>query len=513
MLGVSTGCVRVFAMRFRFLADLERNLARGAAVAMLGGLAAGCSASAVRFDSVDAVFTGSITKNQQEVIRPVGQPFPAGKAPGLDPAPTGSVNRAGLDPVNGAARNVETAALDPVGRKPLGAATGLDPAPTGTVAPTAALPADQPMPEIGEAAGWSRAGGTQVTVKQGETIYNLSRRFGVPANVIAKVNGISEGGTLQAGQKLVIPTYVYSAKAPISAPDSNPKVADAKSSRGTKHDLPTDVPLPSSPGERVAVLPAAPKVRDGDAAAAAETPKADASTGKKAAGAGSYTVASGDTLSKIARKTGVSATKIKDANGLQDGILRIGQTLKIPGGAVVARADTPAGVDPTITGAAGPSKPAKATEIAGYTPPKPDKVIAEAESDPAEAPDSTGIGRMRWPVKGRVVSAYGKGSGKPNDGIDIAVPEGTPVKAAENGVVIYAGDGLKEFGNTVLVRHEDGLVTVYGHNGDLKVTRGQKVKRGEQIATSGMSGSAKSPMLHFEVRKDSAPVDPSTYLN
>jgi murein DD-endopeptidase MepM/ murein hydrolase activator NlpD len=120
---------------------------------------------------------------------------------------------------------------------------------------------------------------------------------------------------------------------------------------------------------------------------------------------------------------------------------------------------------------------------------------------------------MRWPVKGRVVSSYGKGSGKPNDGIDIAVPEGTAVKAAENGVVIYAGDGLKEFGNTVLVRHEDGLVTVYGHNGDLKVTRGQKVKRGEQIATSGMSGSAKSPMLHFEVRKDSAPVDPSTYLN
>jgi murein DD-endopeptidase MepM/ murein hydrolase activator NlpD len=501
-------------MRFRFLADLERNLARGAAVAMLGGLAAGCSASAVRFDSVDAVFTGSTTKNQQEVIRPVGQPFPADKAPGLDAAPTGSVNRAALEPVNVTARNVETAALDPVGRKPLGAAAGVDNTLTGSVAPQAAVPADQPMPEIEEPAGWSRAGGTQVRVKEGETIYNLSRRFGVPANVIARVNGISEGGTLQAGQKLVIPTYVYSAKAPISAPDSNPKVADAKSSRGTKHDLPANVPVPSSPGERVAVLPAAPKLREGDAAAV-EAPKADANTGKKAAGAGTYTVASGDTLSRIAKQTGVSVPKIKAANGLQDGILRIGQTLKIPGGeaGAVAKAETPAGVDPTITGAAGPSKPAKATEIAGYTPPKPDKVMVEAESDPAEAPDSTGIGRMRWPVKGRVVSAYGKGNGKPNDGIDIAVPEGTPVKAAENGVVIYAGDGLKEFGNTVLVRHEDGLVTVYGHNGDLKVTRGQKVKRGEQLATSGMSGSAKSPMLHFEVRKDSAPVDPSAYLN
>ena len=89
---------------------------------------------------------------------------------------------------------------------------------------------------------------------------------------------------------------------------------------------------------------------------------------------------------------------------------------------------------------------------------------------------------MRWPVRGRVISHYGSGSGKSNDGIDIAVPEGTPVKAAENGVVIYAGDGLKDFGNTVLVRHENGLVTVYGHASELKVKRGEKVKRGQEIA-------------------------------
>ncbi|MEP4422761.1 MAG: M23 family metallopeptidase, partial [Nitratireductor sp.] len=94
----------------------------------------------------------------------------------------------------------------------------------------------------------------------------------------------------------------------------------------------------------------------------------------------------------------------------------------------------------------------------------------------------------------------------------IAVPEGTPVKAAENGVVIYAGDGLKEFGNTVLVRHEDGLVTVYGHASELKVARGDKVRRGQEIARSGMSGSADLPKLHFEVRKDSVPVNPTGYL-
>ena len=115
-------------------------------------------------------------------------------------------------------------------------------------------------------------------------------------------------------------------------------------------------------------------------------------------------------------------------------------------------------------------------------------------------------------MRGRVISSYGSGGGKSNDGIDIAVPEGTPVKAAENGVVIYAGDGLKDFGNTVLVRHENGLVTVYGHASSLEVKRGEKVKRGQEIARSGMSGTTDAPKLHFEVRKDSAPVDPSTFL-
>ena len=128
------------------------------------------------------------------------------------------------------------------------------------------------------------------------------------------------------------------------------------------------------------------------------------------------------------------------------------------------------------------------------------------------SPETTGIGKMRW-LFGRVISPYGGNSGgKANDGIDIAVPEGTPVKSAENGVVIYAGDGLKEFGNTVLVRHEDGLVTVYGHAGEIKVARGDKVRRGQEIARSGMSGNADTPKLHFEVRKDSAPVDPAKFL-
>ncbi|MEP9371645.1 peptidoglycan DD-metalloendopeptidase family protein [Mesorhizobium sp. KR1-2] len=298
-------------------------------------------------------------------------------------------------------------------------------------------------------------------------------------------------------------------KAPASTSDGHLQVADARPSAGSKPEMPGKAPLPSAPSGQLAVLPQAPKLKEGEGTSSAAAP---ASRDPKASGAGTYTVQEGDTLSKIAKKTGVSAVALKSANGLNDGIVRVGQTLQIPAGGTTAVAA--AKPDPVVTASAGPTKTAGETStVAAYTPPrKSEKLIDQVEQDAAVAPDSTGIGKMRWPVRGRVVSGYGKGGGKANDGIDIQVPEGTPVKAAENGVVIYAGDGLKEFGNTVLVRHEDGLVTVYGHASELKVARGEKVKRGQEIALSGMSGNTDSPKLHFEVRKNSTPVNPSGYL-
>jgi murein DD-endopeptidase MepM/ murein hydrolase activator NlpD len=275
--------------------------------------------------------------------------------------------------------------------------------------------------------------------------------------------------------------------------------------------------LPAKAPEMVAVLPQQPKLKEGksaaqvDASAAASQPKDGKAAAKPAGAGGTYTVQQGDTLSAIARKTGVGVAALKQANGMQDGLLKIGQTLKVPaGGAATVASAKPAKADPVTTATTQPAAKTTPSEtLAAYTPPKKDtKLIQQAEDDDAVAPDATGIGKMRWPVRGRVISSFGGGK----DGVDIAVPEGTPVKAAENGVVIYAGDGLKEFGNTVLVRHENGLVTVYGHARSIEVQRGQKVKRGQEIAQSGMSGTTDSPKLHFEVRKNSAPVDPSTYL-
>ena len=121
---------------------------------------------------------------------------------------------------------------------------------------------------------------------------------------------------------------------------------------------------------------------------------------------------------------------------------------------------------------------------------------------------------FRWPVSGKVVTSYGaKTNGKSNDGINVAVPEGTPVKAAEDGVVAYSGNELKGYGNLVLVRHSNGYVTAYAHASELLVKRGDAIKRGQVIAKSGQSGEVGSPQLHFEIRKGSSPVNPMGYLN
>ena len=147
------------------------------------------------------------------------------------------------------------------------------------------------------------------------------------------------------------------------------------------------------------------------------------------------------------------------------------------------------------------------------------QATANIEEKPAETPakttDATGaLPTFRWPVRGKVITSYGaKTNGKANDGINLAVPEGTPVKAAEDGVVAYSGNELKGYGNLVLVRHSNGYVTAYAHASELLVKRGDTIKRGQVIAKSGQSGEVGSPQLHFEIRKGSQPVDPLQFLN
>jgi murein DD-endopeptidase MepM/ murein hydrolase activator NlpD len=137
-----------------------------------------------------------------------------------------------------------------------------------------------------------------------------------------------------------------------------------------------------------------------------------------------------------------------------------------------------------------------------------------AIESPVKAEATGALPTFRWPVRGKVITAYGaKANGKANDGINVAVPEGTPVKAADDGTVTYAGNELKSYGNLVLIKHANGYVTAYAHASELLVKRGDTIKRGQVIAKSGQSGEVQSPQLHFEIRKGQAPVDPLQFLN
>jgi murein DD-endopeptidase MepM/ murein hydrolase activator NlpD len=498
-------------MRKKFTSRGVMRLAKAATILSIGGLAAGCSSDVIRFS--DGFYTGAIPQANevpQQAAADYGQP---NYDPNVDRGVTGSVSAAPVQrmalprPSEAHLQNPQPAASVSASAEPANMPANVSPMTTASVSRSAI---SEPAPSrFGDSAasassaettreGWTTAGATHVTMREGETIYNLARRYGVPANAIMEVNGISDPKSVATGQRILIPTYVYSRTAGVSAPDRNPATLAASSTVGNRNS---------------AVLSRAPAPQKRPAARKAPARAAVAADG------GRYTVVSGDTLSAISRRTGASVASIKQVNALPSDTVRIGQELIIPGltapeNKQVASA---AKVDPVTTGTVKPAGTAK--PVAGYTPPKQaakstEGSITRIETQAtAKAPDATGVNTMRWPVQGRIVTAFGSNNGgKPNDGIDISVPTGTPIKAAENGVVIYAGDGLKELGKTVLVRHSDGIVTVYGHVSGIDVKRGDTVKRGQQIAASGMSGSAKQPQLHFEVRKNSKPVNPVKYL-
>ncbi|SCB56912.1 Murein DD-endopeptidase MepM and murein hydrolase activator NlpD, contain LysM domain [Rhizobium aethiopicum] len=354
--------------------------------------------------------------------------------------------------------------------------------------------------------GWSATNAPSVTLRPGESVATLARRFGVPEKEILRVNNLKAASAAKPGQAILIPTFNggNSAKAASQAADLS---------------KPGNMPDPAkAPEQKVAVVPGANSARDKITASADPTGKIPAGAGKdpKAPG-GSYVVKQGDSLAKIARTTGTNIDDLKAANNLTANSLRVGQALKIPNGSsdtiktasIPAEKAEPKPVDPA------PAQQTAAVQPAPYKAPVATQTVDEVEKSDvsSDAPESTGIGKYRWPVRGQVIAAYGANvNGNRNDGIDISVPQGTPIKAAENGVVIYAGNGLKELGNTVLVRHDDGTVTVYGNADTLSVARGQKIQRGQTVAVSGMSGDVKQPQVHFEVRKDASPVNPMTFL-
>lgn len=128
-------------------------------------------------------------------------------------------------------------------------------------------------------------------------------------------------------------------------------------------------------------------------------------------------------------------------------------------------------------------------------------------------PSARTSNKFAWPVKGKVLIEFGPlGKGRHNDGINIAAHQGSSVLAAENGVVAYSGHQLKSFGNLLLLKHDEGFMTAYAHNDTIMVKRGDKVKKGQLIATVGKTGSVTASQLHFEIRKGSKVLNPMMYL-
>lgn len=215
-----------------------------------------------------------------------------------------------------------------------------------------------------------------------------------------------------------------------------------------------------------------------------------------------YQVRGDDTLYGISRTFNISMTSLARQNNLRAPYhIKRGQTLKLPS------------VQPATYKAVQVAAATPGTKPAG--PAVASKPVSKVEKKPlitSKTPSRAGS-KFIWPVNGRVISSYGpKKDGLHNDGINISASRGTAVVAAENGVVVYADNQLKGFGNLILIRHADRWMTAYGHLENFKVKRGQEIKRGDVIGTVGSSGQVDSPQLHFEVRRGTDALNPKIYL-
>ncbi|CWN04432.1 TPA: peptidoglycan DD-metalloendopeptidase family protein [Neisseria meningitidis] len=308
------------------------------------------------------------------------------------------------------------------------------------------------------------------TIVRGDTVYNISKRYHISQDDFRAWNGMTDN-TLSIGQIVKVKPAGYAA----------PKAAAVKS------------------------RPAVP--------AAAQPPVQSAPVDINAA---THTIVRGDTVYNISKRYHISQDDFRAWNGMTDNMLSIGQIVKVkPAGyaapktsAVESRPAVPAAVQTPVKPAAQPpvqSAPQPAAPAAENK-----AVPAPAPQSPAASPSGTrSVGGIVWqrPTQGKVVADFGGN----NKGVDIAGNAGQPVLAAADGKVVYAGSGLRGYGNLVIIQHNSSFLTAYGHNQKLLVGEGQQVKRGQQVALMGNTDASRT-QLHFEVRQNGKPVNPNSYI-
>jgi murein DD-endopeptidase MepM/ murein hydrolase activator NlpD len=383
----------------------------------------------------------------------------------------------------------QTASATPSAAVPSGQVAAAPGRAVASAPPPAASPAPAPVAAQavgGSAAGWSARGGTPVVVAQNDTLDTLSRRYGVPAAALLKANGLSSPAEVKGGMHIVVPVYNAGGRAvaATSAPDAK-RVAESSAKKRSEVASNDSEERPKTKKVKDKAEERAKKAeKRGEKAADKMAEKSSEKRGEKAV----------DKMAERSSEKGKDklAAKTKDRGAAE-------KVASAPAKTVVAKAELPA-----------PSKgkkPAIDDTPTGNVDPK--AASAKEPATAAEADASGATPEFRWPARGRIIAGFKSGG---NDGINISVPPGTSVRAAESGVVVYSGDGLKGYGNLVLIKHPNGFVSAYANNGELDVKRGETVKRGQIIAKSGDTGNVNAPQLHFELRKGSTPVDPTQYL-
>jgi murein DD-endopeptidase MepM/ murein hydrolase activator NlpD len=323
--------------------------------------------------------------------------------------------------------------------------------------------------------------GTYVVAKD-DTLLGIARKTGVSFSTLARINNLQAPYVVKVGQRLKMPASTGETEVAAAAGASSV----ASSAAG---------PIPVAPG--VTTQPLAPPP---------PAPTAGRSTEKYASLAEREKAAPAPPpapppASSAAPPSAPGAAAVPSASPSY-------QTTPPP---------APPGQPSTGGSAAGAAAPVAAASAVAAAPAAETDSAVPAEQKlaavtPPPPPPGNGKGYV-WPVHGTLLSEFGTtGRGQHNDGINIAVPKGTPVLAAQDGVVAYSGNELRGFGNLLLVKHADGWMTAYAHNDTLLVKRGDTVRRGQQIAKSGDSGGVAQPQLHFEVRHGTRAVDPMTFL-
>ena len=308
-------------------------------------------------------------------------------------------------------------------------------------------------------------------VAAGETVLSISRRFGVPARTIIALNDLTEPYLLLSGQQLKLPRGSLS--------DARRYDPPAEAPRRDRDDAPvatTQIAAPAHEVRVVAIEPAPALDRDDTNGRTAETaaPFLDA-----------------------------RATVVRTASPARDH----NESASPPAPNNVAVNHVQAAPEP-------PAPPAPRVARADSTESPPSSLAALARrADSSDVPLPPTRNTFLWPIEGSVISGFGaKPDGKHNDGINIAAPVGSKIRAAQNGVVAYAGNELRGYGNLVLIRHDGGWMTAYAHNDSLLVGKGDVVRRGQVISRSGKSGRVSRPQAHFEIRRDGEPQDPLSLL-